>query len=82
MVSMSKKYRQEYYEKNKNKIKESMNKEIECNICKKMIKHCRLNRHQQSKKCKDSLKEKEKSDIQELKQEIEELKNLINQKIL
>lgn len=81
MVSMTKEYRKAYYEKNKKKIQETMNKEIECDVCHKKIKQCRLNRHQQTKKCKDSMREKESRDLQEIKKEIDELRNLINQKI-
>ncbi len=62
---------------------ESMNVEVECNICGCKLKKCRLGRHQKSRKCKEKLNEGKLKEIQQLKEEIKQLKDMvltINQK--
>lgn len=78
MVTMSKEYRKEYYEKNKSRIIETMNVETKCAICGCTVQKCKLKRHQKTRKCKDKLNEGKQNDIQQLKDEIKELRNIIN----
>ena len=74
---MSKEYQHEYYENNKTRILETMNQEIECDVCKCKVKKCRLNRHKKTKKCQLANHKEQVGDIQQLKKQIDELKELI-----
>ena len=78
MVTMSKEYRKEYYEKNKQKIIEQMKTEVQCEICHEKIRKCRINRHQKTKKCQDKLKDEKLDDIQQLKEQYKELKAVVD----
>jgi hypothetical protein len=79
MVKMSKEYQKEYYKNNKERILETMNREVECDICKCLERKCKLNRHKQTNKCK-STNDKKLNDpnvIDELKTQINEIKQMI-----
>jgi hypothetical protein len=79
MVKMSKEYQKEYYEKNKGRILETMNREVECDVCKCIVRKCKLNRHKKSNKCKLASVQKinDPNVIDELKEQINELKLLV-----
>lgn len=51
MVSMSKEYRKEYYEKNKQKYLNAAKIKVECDVCECQVIRCKLSRHKKSKKC-------------------------------
>ncbi len=53
-----------------------MNREVECDICGCKVRKCRLNRHKKTKKCQLAKIPKETSQIEQLKNQIVELKEL------
>lgn len=77
MVSMTKEYRQEYYKNNKERILESMNKEVDCDVCGCKVRKCRLNKHKNTKKCQLTKIPKEIAQIEQLTNQINELKELM-----
>jgi hypothetical protein len=79
MVKMSKEYQKEYYEKNKERILETMNREVQCDVCKSFVRKCKLNRHKQTNKCKSANDQKlnDPNVVDELKAQMNEIKLMI-----
>jgi hypothetical protein len=76
---MSEEYHKEYYKKNKGRILETMNREVECDVCKCTVRKCKLNRHKKTNKCKSAINQKlnDPDVIDELKAQINEIKLML-----
>ena len=71
---------QRYYAKHRAERLEKIKEKKECDLCHKLVSSSNMNRHQKGGSClnKDCTRKKKVSEIQSLKNQINELKSKIN----
>jgi len=73
-------YNQKYYKTNKQKILQHMKQKVICDCCNKSVNKAHLNRHMNTKFCQmvknknDMIVNKENVDVEDLKLQLEEIK--------
>lgn len=70
-------YNKQYYTKNKAKILSKLLEKVECEHCGRRVNHQNLKKHQSSPICIGKRKKLDSSDVEGLKKQIDELKELI-----
>ena len=72
---------QRYYAKHRAERLENIKEKKEYNLCHKLVSSSNMNRHQKGGKClnKDCTRKKKVSEIQSLKNQINELKSKLNE---
>ena len=77
-IEARKLYNEKYYATNKQRIADMLLVKVECPICSKYISKSNLERHKLGKSCSKNQTSK-KSDIIEMKEQIEKLSNEIKE---
>ena len=84
MSDSEKSYNKEYYEKNKQRIKEQLLKKVQCSLCNREVNHQNLPRHKKSKLCMNNRVDKTHADVvalvNTLEQKLKQLEGLIAEK--
>lgn len=77
-----KSYNKEYYEKNKQRIKDMLLKKVTCDLCNRQVNHQNLPRHKQSKLCMNNRIVKAEADllilVNNLENKIKQLEDKVN----
>jgi hypothetical protein len=72
-------YNQQYYSTHKKRISEMLLKKVECPLCNRTITHANLQRHQTTPLCLRNRGKDDKSELEQMKQQINKLTQEMNQ---
>ena len=71
-----KEYNKKYYEKNKLNIAQKLYTKVTCELCGKTVSHQNMPKHIKSNYCTSRVKKGVEKDLEDLKKEIAELKQM------